>query len=97
MPLYYIAFMETIEANKDKEVRTEHIEYLNDLIQKGKIIAKGPFTDESGGLIIFTANSLEEAQQLAQNDPAALASSRLFTVREWKSSRELSGACEQNV
>ncbi|MEH7345963.1 YciI family protein [Bacillus sp. JJ1532] len=82
---YFIALMKTTDPAKDEAIRKEHIDYLNDLIEKGKIIAKGPFTDHTGGLIIFRAESLEEAQQLADNDPAAIEKTREFILKEWKS------------
>ena len=82
---YFIAIMKTIDSAKDEAIRKEHIDYLNDLIAKGKIIAKGPFTDHSGGLIIFRAESLEEAKKLAENDPAAIEKTREFILKEWKS------------
>lgn len=77
--------MKTINPAKDEAIRKEHIDYLNDLIEKGKIIAKGPFTDHSGGLVIFRAESIEEAQQLANRDPAAIEKTREFILKEWKS------------
>jgi uncharacterized protein len=33
------------------------------------LVACGPFTDDSGALIIYEANSPEEAEKLLQNDP----------------------------
>ncbi len=81
--------MKTIDPAKDEAIRKEHIDYLNDLIEKGNIIAKGPFTDHSGGLIIFRAESLEEAQQLADNDPAAIEKTREFILKEWRSTLEV--------
>ncbi|MBY0124084.1 YciI family protein [Bacillus sp. S/N-304-OC-R1] len=82
---YFIAIMRTIDPVKDEEIRKEHIDYLNDLIEKGKIVAKGPFTDHSGGLIIFRAESLEEARILADGDPASIEKTREFTLKEWRS------------
>lgn len=86
---YFIAIMKTIDPSKDEAIRKEHIDYLNDLIEKGKILAKGPFTDHTGGLIIFRAASREEAQQLADNDPAAIEKTREFMLKEWKSTLEV--------
>lgn len=86
---YFIAIMKTIDPSKDEAIRKEHIDYLNDLIEKGKILAKGPFTDHTGGLIIFRAASMEEAQQLADNDPAAIEKTREFMLKEWKSTLEV--------
>jgi uncharacterized protein YciI len=85
---YYVGIMETVNKEKDKEIRTEHIDYLNRLIEEGKIFAKGPFSDGSGGLIIFNVNSYEEAKELADNDPVSIEKTRKFVLHEWKSSLE---------
>ncbi|KAB2338827.1 hypothetical protein F7731_04565 [Cytobacillus depressus] len=82
---YFIAIMKTVDPIKDEAIRKEHIDYLNDLIERGKIITKGPFTDHTGGLIIFRAETMEEAWQLAEKDPAAIERTREFTIKEWKS------------
>lgn len=86
---YFIALMKTLDSKKDEAIRKEHIDYLNDLIEKGKIIAKGPFTDHTGGLIIFRAASLDEAKELAYNDPAAIENTREFIIKEWKSTLDI--------
>ena len=57
--------------NKDKipEVRPKHREYLGKLHEEGKIWASGPFTDDSGSLIIYEVETEEEARQLIEEDP----------------------------
>lgn len=86
---YYIAHMKIIDKVKDEEVLEEHITYLEDQIAKGTILAKGPFTDHTGGMIIFNVETLEEAQRIAANDPVARESSRIFNFKEWKCSTNL--------
>ncbi len=86
---YIIALMKTIDKKKDNEILEEHISYLNGHIEKGNILAKGPFTDHSGGFIIFSVKTMEEAQQIAGQDPAALNKTREFTFKEWKCSIEI--------
>lgn len=86
---YIIALMKTIDKKKDNEILEEHIDYLNKHIEKGNILAKGPFTDHSGGFIIFGVKSMEEAQQIADHDPAAINKTREFILKEWKCSAEL--------
>jgi uncharacterized protein YciI len=58
-------------ANKDKipEIRPMHREYLGKLHEEGKIWASGPFTDDSGALIVYEVASEEEAKQLIEGDP----------------------------
>ncbi|MFD1706602.1 YciI family protein [Siminovitchia sediminis] len=86
---YIVAMMKTIDKEKDAKILKDHIEYLNKQIEKGKILAKGPFLDHSGGLIIFGVKSMEEAQQIADHDPAAIHQTREFILKEWKCSTTL--------
>ncbi|MFA5522844.1 MAG: YciI family protein [Tissierellales bacterium] len=86
--ILYAAILETIDPKKDAEVLDVHKAYLQKYIDEGKIFAKGPFTDHSGGLVIYKVNSFEEAKKLAENDPAVLEKSRTFTLKEWRSNLE---------
>lgn len=58
-------------ADKDKvqSLRPAHREYLRRLQHEGKLAMAGPFTDDSGALIVYEAASLEEARSLLENDP----------------------------
>lgn len=86
--ILYAAILETIDSQKDSEILDIHKSYLQKLIDEGKIFAKGPFTDHSGGLVIYKAESFEEAKRMAENDPAVLQKSRKLTLKEWKSNIE---------
>ena len=72
------------DQEKRLETRPKHREYLKSLFEAGKIAASGPFADDSGALIIYNAESAEEARQLLDNDPfttaGVLANAEL---REW--------------
>ena len=83
--IFYVAILETIDAKKDSEILDIHKAYLQKYIEEGKIFAKGPFTDHSGGLIIYKTESLEEAREIAENDPVILHKSRSLTLKKWKS------------
>lgn len=86
--ILYVAILETIDSKKDDEILDVHKAYLQKLIDEGKIFAKGPFTDHSGGLVIYKADSYEEAKRMAENDPAILEKSRKLTLKEWRSNIE---------
>lgn len=66
-------FAAVIEYVQDKariaELRPTHRQYLSKLKDEGKLAASGPFTDDSGALIIYEAASKEEAEKLLQGDP----------------------------
>ncbi|KAB3526746.1 YciI family protein [Alkaliphilus serpentinus] len=80
---YYVAILETLDAEKDKAIREEHLQYLKDLIAEEKIYGKGPFTDGSGGMIIFKVDSFEEAEALMKKDPVIVENTRSFRMKEW--------------
>ena len=86
--ILYAAILETIDSKKDNEILEVHKAYLQKLIDEGKIFAKGPFTDHSGGLVIYKANSYEEAKEMAENDPAILEKSRSLILKQWRSNIE---------
>ncbi len=54
---------------KRKIHRAAHLANLEPLNRQGRVLLAGPFTDQAGSLIIIEANSLEEAKQIAQDDP----------------------------
>lgn len=66
-------FAAIIEYSQDQakiaEIRPVHRQYLASLKAKGQLAASGPFTDDSGALIIYEAASKEEAETLLQGDP----------------------------
>jgi uncharacterized protein len=66
-------FAAIIEYIQDKakvtKLRPMHRQYLTSLKESGRLVACGPFTDDSGALIIYEAAGKEEAEQLLQADP----------------------------
>lgn len=49
--------------------RAAHLANLEPLDRQGRVLLAGPFTDLTGSLIIIEATSIEEAKQIAQDDP----------------------------
>lgn len=66
-------FAAIIEYLQDKakiaEIRPVHRQYLASLKERGQLAASGPFTDDSGALIIYEAATREDAESLLQGDP----------------------------
>jgi uncharacterized protein YciI len=62
-----------IEYAQDKAkvaaVRPVHRQYLANLRERGQLAVSGPFTDDSGALIVYEAASRDEAERLLQADP----------------------------
>jgi len=83
--ILYAALLEMVDGEKDEKVLEIHKAYLQKHIDNGNIYAKGPFTDHSGGLVIYKANSYNQAMELAANDPVVLQGTRKLTLKEWRS------------
>jgi uncharacterized protein YciI len=66
-------FAAVIEYVTDKDrinsVRPVHRAYLQSLLARGKLAASGPYLDDYGALIIYEADSAEEAEALLKGDP----------------------------
>jgi uncharacterized protein YciI len=54
---------------KVQSLRPVHRQYLASLRERGQLAAAGPFTDDSGALIVYEAASREEAEGLLRGDP----------------------------
>ena len=66
----YAAVIEYLQDKaKIAEVRPVHRQYLAGLRDSGRLAISGPFTDDSGALIVYEAASAEEAEQILQGDP----------------------------
>jgi len=81
-------FAATIEYITDKEkiqsVRPEHRQYLTSLLEKGQLAISGPFLDDYGALIVYEADSAEEALALLKGDPFhAHGVFVRWTIRPW--------------
>ena len=67
----------------------DHLAYQADLERAGRLAFAGPMSDETGdhmqgvGLIIYRADSLDEARTLAEGDPMHVSGARTFSLRRW--------------
>lgn len=72
-----------------KQNLPEHCAYLRELENKDILFGAGPIWTDDGeyfegdGMLIYRANSVEEAQQLAQADPMHKNGAREFKIRPW--------------
>jgi uncharacterized protein YciI len=68
-----------------KDIQTGHLAYMDELHKQGKLVAAGPFGDGSDyrGIVIYRVKSVEEAKQLAAQDPAVKAGRLVIDARPW--------------
>jgi uncharacterized protein YciI len=75
----------TRDAAKIAAARPAHREYLKGLLESGRLAISGPFIDDSGGLLIYETETLEEAEALLREDPFTKSGVFLnWTIRAWK-------------
>jgi uncharacterized protein YciI len=66
----YAAIIEYLnDPEKVQSIRPVHRQYLSQLLERGQLVAAGPFTDGTGALIVYEAPNAEEAEKLIQGDP----------------------------
>lgn len=91
MRIYYIGIVLKGEAwspdtNPEiEELHQNHLKYIEQMFVDGKLIIAGPFVnkDDKRGILIFNTQTIEEAIELANNDPAVKAGRLKVDVREW--------------
>jgi uncharacterized protein YciI len=59
----------TPERDKIARVRPVHREYIAELKKNNQIVIAGPFHDDSGGLLVYEAETPEQVDALIRNDP----------------------------
>ena len=76
-----------VYGNQDQiaGTRPSHREYLGKLKEDGKIVASGPFEDDSGALIIYEAETQADAEALIEGDPFREAGVfQSYTIKPWR-------------
>lgn len=81
--MLYVAMLTIIDPELNAKVRPAHLDYLDRLYKENKVVMAGPFTDKKGGMVIYRAESFEEAQKLAEADPVIVEGARTLELREW--------------
>ncbi|TCC33778.1 YciI family protein [Kribbella sindirgiensis] len=67
------------------EVRPAHREYLAALKADGKLVAAGPFTDQTGALLVYDVADEAELRDILAKDPYTPADVyEIATLAEWQ-------------
>ena len=65
-------FMDDATPEEEQAMR-DHFAYLTSLLDAGRLILAGPSLDPPFGIIVFEAESEEEARRLVEGDPSVAA------------------------
>lgn len=60
-----------------------HVRYMREQLEGGRLILGGPFLDDSGGLMVLRASTLEEARAIALADSTVVDGLLQVDVRPW--------------
>jgi len=58
--------------------------FVQKLKENGSFVAGGKWSDNSGGMLILRADSLEEAIEIAEQDPLIKSGAVVHDVKEWE-------------
>jgi uncharacterized protein YciI len=73
------------ESAETKRLHEEHVNYVLSLLDSGKAIIAGPFTDggDIGGVFVFRAKSADEAKAWVEADPSVSAGLWVAEMHPW--------------
>ncbi len=84
MALFAVAITFVDDEERRLKVRPTHREYLQTLLDAGKLHESGPYTDDSGALLIYDAENEAEVKEIVANDPyTAGGVIGDTTIKEW--------------
>ena len=85
MALYALYIRFTDDTDKRLATRPVHREWLRSMYDAGKVVEAGPFTDDSGAIIVYDVADKEAAEAQFAQDPYSLTGGivELVTFHEW--------------
>ena len=84
--------VESTPAKPPEEIKENlpaHLAYQQTMEKAGTLAFAGPLSDLTGelmqgtGLIVYRAESMEQAKQIANSDPMHKSGARTYTLRKW--------------
>lgn len=61
----------------------DHVAYVKRLIEKGHQAKTGYWAERGGGMLIFSADSMDEAKAIVQADPLIANECVVYELHEW--------------
>ena len=95
MMTYYVAFLRRGPAwtpeqtDETRRIQAAHLEHIGAMAASGDLVLAGPFMDDGDlrGMFVFSVDSLEKAEALAQADPAVKAGRLRLEFHPWYSAK----------
>ncbi len=96
MKKYVIAFLKrgpnrVKDSTEVARLQKIHLENIERLASKGKLVLAGPFLDNSDlrGIYIFNVSTVEEARSLTESDPMIQSGHLIMELKPWYGSAAL--------
>ena len=96
MKSYVMAFLKKgpnrdLDSAEADKLQRAHLDNIGKMAEAGKLVLAGPFFDDGDlrGIYIFDVETIEEAQQLTESDPAIQAGSLVMELKQWYGSAAL--------
>jgi uncharacterized protein YciI len=81
----FVLQLKFTDNDRRMEVRPAHREYLTELHAAGKLRTAGPFTDQSGALLIYDVADEAEVRDILAKDPYTAADVyEIASLQEWQ-------------
>lgn len=74
-------YLMTNQHPLNEDLVKSHVEHLKSLNEQGKLILCGPFQDYPGGMVVFSAEDLREATDIANADPFIASGCKSYEIR----------------
>ena len=73
-----------LDSLKTATIQKAHLNNIDSLHNAGKLVIAGPFGDQKGGgIFILKAESMEEAIEMCESDPAIKNKRLNYKIRPW--------------
>ncbi len=72
------------QEGREGEHVSRHIAYQHGLFDAKKLVIGGPSRGEEAGMAVFEVASMDEANEIAQNDPAVKDGFYVVALRSWR-------------
>ena len=79
----YVMTAKLTNMLKAMPAAVEYPAWIQRLKDEGKFVAAGKWSDNTGGMLIFRSDSLEDAKTLAKDDPLVRNQAVMHDVKEW--------------
>src|SRR5690625_4485021 len=79
----YAVFLKMRDKEKNQKYREEHLNFLKEKHSLDQVLMYGPYSDGTGGMIIYQGEDSEEVYKLAKQDPYVVKGAREMEIKKW--------------